>query len=86
MVKRVYAARARWAEQLQKWTFENGWQRTWTNSPTGEIQEDLRKFDVSTFAELNEPPNYFKKEVLQSSEMNYEELRRYISDPAAGRL
>ncbi len=80
MVKRVYAARARWAEQLQKWTFENGWQRTWTTSPAGDIQEDLRKFDVSTFAELNEPPNYFKKEVLQSEEMNYEELRRYIND------
>jgi lipopolysaccharide export LptBFGC system permease protein LptF len=80
MVKRVYAARARWAEQLQKWTFENGWQRTWTTSPAGDIQEDLRRFDVSTFAELNEPPNYFKKEVLQSEEMNYEELRRYIND------
>jgi LPS export ABC transporter permease LptG len=80
MVKRVYAARARWAEQLQKWTFENGWQRTWTTSPAGDIQEDLRKFDVSTFAELNEPPTYFKKEVLQSEEMNYEELRRYIND------
>jgi LPS export ABC transporter permease LptG/LPS export ABC transporter permease LptF len=80
MVKRVYAARARWAEQLQKWTFENGWQRTWATSPAGDIQEDLRKFDVSTFAELNEPPNYFKKEVLQSEEMNYEELRRYIND------
>src|SRR6185437_13562091 len=38
------------------------------------------KFDVSTFAELNEPPTYFKKEVLQSSEMNYDELQRYIHD------
>jgi LPS export ABC transporter permease LptG/LPS export ABC transporter permease LptF len=84
MVKRIYAARARWAEQLQKWTFENGWQRTWNNSPAGDIQEDLRKFDVSTFAELNEPPNYFKKEVLQSEEMNYEELRRYIADLETG--
>ena len=84
MVKRVYAARARWAEQLQKWTFENGWQRTWTASPTGEIQEDLHMFDVSTFAELNEPPNYFKKEVLQSEEMNYDELRRYIDDLQTG--
>ncbi len=29
---------------------------------------------------LSEPPAYFKKEVKQSSEMNYEELRRYIHD------
>ncbi|HET9280571.1 MAG TPA: LptF/LptG family permease [Candidatus Angelobacter sp.] len=84
MVKRVYATRARWADQLQKWTFENGWQRTWSTSPAGDIQEDLHKFDVSTFAELNEPPTYFKKEVLQSEEMNYEELRHYISDLQTG--
>ena len=41
---------------------------------------DYRTFDVATFAELAEPPSYFKKEVKQSSEMNYEELRKYIRD------
>jgi lipopolysaccharide export LptBFGC system permease protein LptF len=35
---------------------------------------------VTTFAEVSEPPAYFKKEVKQSSEMNYEELSRYIKD------
>ena len=84
MIKRVYAARARWAEHLQKWTFENGWQRSWSNAPGTDPHEDLRKFDVSTFAELNEPPTYFKKEVLQSSEMNYDELQRYIYDLQQG--
>lgn len=84
MVKRVYASRSRWAEHLQKWTFENGWERTWNNAPGADLRENLNKFDVSTFAELNEPPTYFKKEVLQSSEMNYEELRRYIYDLQQG--
>ncbi|MGC2698324.1 MAG: LptF/LptG family permease [Candidatus Angelobacter sp.] len=84
MVKRIYASRARWAEHLQKWTFENGWQRTWSTPQPGDPHEDLRKFDVSTFAELNEPPGYFKKEVLQSSEMNYDELRHYIDDLQQG--
>jgi LPS export ABC transporter permease LptG/LPS export ABC transporter permease LptF len=84
MVKRTYAARARWAEHLQKWTFENGWQRAWSNAPGADPREDLHRFDVSTFVELNEPPNYFKKEVLQSSEMSYEELRRYIYDLQQG--
>jgi LPS export ABC transporter permease LptG/LPS export ABC transporter permease LptF len=84
MVKRVYAARSRWAEHLQKWTFENGWQRSWSNAPGADLREDLRKFDVSTFSELDEQPNYFKKEVLQSSEMNYEELRHYIYDLQQG--
>jgi hypothetical protein len=41
---------------------------------------NFRTFDVSTFAELTEEPNYFKKEIKQSQEMNYEELRHYISD------
>ena len=84
MVRRTYAARARWAEHLQKWTFENGWQRAWSNMPGSDLHEDLNRFDVKTFAQLNEPPTYFKKEVLQSSEMNYEELRRYIYDLQQG--
>ncbi len=35
---------------------------------------------MSTFDEIHEDPSYFKKEVKQSSEMNYDELRRYIED------
>jgi len=35
---------------------------------------------VATFATISEPPAYFKKEVRQSSEMNSEDLRRYIRD------
>ena len=46
----------------------------------GPAIEGYRKFDVSTFAAINEPPPYFKKEVRQSSEMDYQELRRYIND------
>src|SRR5260370_38516417 len=29
---------------------------------------------------MSEPPSYFKKEVRQSQEMNYDELRSYIRD------
>jgi len=46
----------------------------------GPAIDNYRTFDVSTFAGVSEPPTYFKKEVKQSSEMNYEELRRYIRD------
>ena len=42
--------------------------------------EDYHTFDITTFNELHEDPSYFKKEVKQSSEMNYDELRRYIDD------
>ncbi|MBZ5522408.1 MAG: LptF/LptG family permease [Acidobacteriia bacterium] len=76
ITKRIYATRAHWEEGLQQWVFAKGWQRSFRGSAI----EDFRRFDVATFAELNEQPNYFKKEVRQSSEMNYDELRAYISD------
>ena len=42
--------------------------------------DGYRKFEVSTFPEFPETPSYFKKEVKQYTEMNYEELRHYIRD------
>ena len=74
--RRVYAARAHWAPELRKWIFEGGWERDFQGSAI----RQYRTFDVATFAELSEAPSYFKKEVRQSSEMNYEELSRYIRD------
>jgi LPS export ABC transporter permease LptF/LPS export ABC transporter permease LptG len=74
--KRVYAREAHWGPNIGKWIFEQGW----TRSFRGPAIEDFRTFDAATFAELDEPPTYFKKEVKQSSEMNYEELKRYIRD------
>ena len=61
---------AHWEPSLKKWVFENGWVRTLKGAS---IQE-YRTFEVSTFPELAEDPSYFKKEVRQSSEMDYEEL------------
>jgi LPS export ABC transporter permease LptF/LPS export ABC transporter permease LptG len=78
MTRRVYATRAHWSDNLQRWIFEDGWVRGFR----GTAIEDYKPFEVSTFSEFNEPPSYFKKEVKQSSEMNYEELRRYINDLA----
>lgn len=80
IVKRIYAARAHWSDNLQQWVFEKGWVRSWTYPVGGDPHEELQQFDVSTFAELTEPPSYFKKEVHQSTEMNYDELRNYIRD------
>lgn len=76
LTRRIYAARARWEETVGKWVCTQGWER----DLRGPAIEDYRQFDVSTFAGVNEPPTYFKKEVKQSSEMNYQELRRYIHD------
>jgi LPS export ABC transporter permease LptG/LPS export ABC transporter permease LptF len=76
ITQRIHADSAHWADNLNRWIFERGWQR----SLNGPAIADFRTFDVSTFPELSEAPSYFKKEVKQYSEMNYEELRRYIRD------
>ncbi|HTR26360.1 MAG TPA: LptF/LptG family permease [Terriglobales bacterium] len=73
---RVSATRARWSGQMNRWVYEQGWDR----SLKGAAIEDYRKFDATTFPQFAEPPAYFKKEVKQSSEMNYDELRSYIHD------
>jgi len=76
ITKRVYATRSRWADQMQRWIFEEGWER----DLRGSAIDNYREFEVATFPQLNEQPTYFKKEVKQSSEMNYDELRAYIHD------
>ena len=76
LVSRIYANRADWDERLHRWVCAQGWERSFQ----GAAIRDYRTFDVSTFNEVSEPPEYFKKEVRQSLEMNYEQLRRYIHD------
>lgn len=77
MTKRIYAAGAHWEDSMQKWVFEDGWMRSLNDSAISEF----KTFDVGTFPkEATESPAYFKKEVKQSQEMNYEELERYIKD------
>jgi len=73
---RVHASRAHWSEEVKKWIFEQGWERTFRGSAI----QSFHEFDADTFPTLIEQPAYFKKEVRQSSEMNYEELRKYIAD------
>ena len=73
---RITADRAHWSNSMGKWVYEQGWER----SLSGAAIENYRKFDVATYPELAEAPAYFKKEIKQSSEMSYEELRRYIHD------
>jgi len=73
---RITADRAHWSDSMGRWVYEQGWER----SLSGSAIESYRKFDAATYPELAEAPAYFKKEIKQSSEMSYEELRRYIHD------
>jgi LPS export ABC transporter permease LptG/LPS export ABC transporter permease LptF len=73
---RITADRAHWSDSMGRWVYEQGWERRLN----GAAIENYRPFDVATYPELAETPAYFKKEIKQSSEMSYEELRRYIHD------
>jgi lipopolysaccharide export system permease protein len=76
ITRRIHAERAHWADNLNRWVYEQGWDRSLNVFAIA----NYRPFEVATFPELPETPAYFKKEVKQYSEMNYEELRRYIRD------
>lgn len=76
ITNRISAERAHWSDPMGRWVYEQGWER----DLDGSAIHNYRRFDVATFPELTEAPAYFKKEIKQSSEMSYEELRRYIHD------
>ncbi len=76
ITQRLYAERAHWSDVTQRWIYEQGWAR----KLSGDSIESYHQFDVTAFPQFSEPPTYFKKEVKQSSEMSFEELRRYIHD------
>ena len=76
LVDRIYANRAQWDAGMKRWVCTQGWERSFQSSAIN----DYKTYEASTFSTVSEPPEYFKKEVKQSLEMNYEQLRRYISD------
>jgi LPS export ABC transporter permease LptF/LPS export ABC transporter permease LptG len=76
VTRRIHADRARWSDNLDRWEYERGWVRNLNVSAIA----DYRPFEVATFPDLPETPSYFKKEIKQYSEMNYEELHKYIRD------
>jgi LPS export ABC transporter permease LptF/LPS export ABC transporter permease LptG len=74
--RRVFAQSARWDSRVNLWVFENGWVRTFA----GETVDSYEPFVLTTFPEIHEQPQYFKKEDRPSQEMNFGELSAYIAD------
>jgi len=74
--RRIFAVRAAWNPETSSWRFLNGWQR----DITGANITEFREFQQTSFPEIHEAPSYFKKEKLQSQEMNFGQLDRYIGD------
>ncbi|MBS1805891.1 MAG: LPS export ABC transporter permease LptG [Acidobacteria bacterium] len=73
--RRIYASRAVWDEKAENWHFLNGWVRD-----IDATKRDYKEFKTTTFSEIQEDPSYFKKENLQSQEMNFQQLKAYIRD------
>jgi LPS export ABC transporter permease LptG/LPS export ABC transporter permease LptF len=73
--RRIFAARVFWDTRSSSWRFVNGWERDITGNNT-----TYKEFASTSFSEIHEDPGYFKKENLQSQEMNFAQLDRYIRD------
>jgi LPS export ABC transporter permease LptG/LPS export ABC transporter permease LptF len=73
--RRIFASRVVWDDQTDSWRFINGWVR----NIQGNNSEYL-EFKDTSFSEIHEDPGYFKKENLQSQEMNFQQLGMYIRD------
>ncbi len=76
--RHISAERAYWRPTMKTWVFENGW----TRDIIGISEKNFRNFQVDTFPELDEPPDYFLKELVQAKQMNYRQLETYIEDLA----
>jgi len=76
--RRIYATRASWDESHGTWVLEDGWTQGFQEQRA--VATEFVRFDRQQFPEIAEDPRYFKKEVKQSSQMSYVELRDYIDD------
>jgi LPS export ABC transporter permease LptG/LPS export ABC transporter permease LptF len=76
LTRRIFAHRADWDPVLGTWQFEDGWMR----DLQGANVTNYRTFQRATFPEIHAGPDYFKKEALESQEMNFGQLERYIRD------
>lgn len=76
LTRRIFAARVYWDSKAGAWHFQNGW----VSSFQGANVTGFHQFKNATFPEIHEQPSYFKKEALQSQEMNFGQLKAYIHD------
>jgi LPS export ABC transporter permease LptG/LPS export ABC transporter permease LptF len=76
LTRRIFSRRVVWNADAGGWVFYSGWVR----DVQGADVKDYRNFLRTSFPEIRATPDYFKKEDLQSQEMNFGQLDRYIRD------
>jgi LPS export ABC transporter permease LptF/LPS export ABC transporter permease LptG len=72
--RRVFATRATWEPTENTWVLTGGWIRDFEG---GRVVNYI-PFKVFSLSELTEPPSYFRREVRQYYQMNWEQLAAYI--------
>jgi LPS export ABC transporter permease LptG/LPS export ABC transporter permease LptF len=85
----ISADRAEWKRPINSWIFQNGWVCDFKDlsgvdarralSSSGSCS-NFRRYQAETFAELTETPNWFLKEVVLDTQMNFIDLERYIAE------
>jgi LPS export ABC transporter permease LptG len=78
--RQIFAKRALWRPSLKTWAFEEGW----TCEYQGPNCDKRTPFQVATFPEITEPPDYFLKESLKDQQMTFLQLESYIRDLQQG--
>jgi LPS export ABC transporter permease LptF/LPS export ABC transporter permease LptG len=73
--RRVFASRASWDTEEKTWILTGGWVRDFD---AGRVVR-YTPFKAFSLPELVEPPSYFRREVLQSDQMNWRQLGSYIA-------
>ncbi len=77
----IYGERTEWQPTLHTWIFQNGWVRHVRSTDGGESDAPtFERFQVRTFPELDESPEYFMKKMEQGMQMNFQQLDAYIRD------
>lgn len=72
--RRVYARQADWQPAQHAWILRQGWIRDFRNNKV----ILYKSFKTDSLPEINEPPDYFQREVLQPYQMNWRQLSNYI--------
>ena len=76
LTRHISAERAHWDAAQGAWVFENGWVRNIEGSDVVSFEP----FESKAVADIAETPAYFRKEEKRDQQMNWRELRAYISD------
>jgi len=74
----ISAEKALWDKDRSSWMFEKGWVQGFEENRAN--RDKFLNFEKKIVPEINETPLYFKKEVRQSSQMSYQELKKHIED------